>query len=501
MLPLREFGHAAESSHEKGALGWCSLPAMRKSIQMQEWLFASAVQMAAALQRKTISSRELVTLHLEHISVVNPAINAIVTLAAERALEEAQVTDAQIAQGRFSGPLMGVPVTIKDSFDTEGIVSTYGMAARAGFVPNRDATVVARLRKAGAIVLGKTNTSELTAHRAEHTNPPLHGRTNNPHDFARSPSGSSGGAAAAVAAGCAALDIGSDTGGSIRDPAHVCGVVGIKPSAGLVPRTGHCVSYGLGTLDLLTQVGPMARYVEDVSLALSVISGPDGNDLDANSVYSCNIEDVDLAGLRVAYYTDSGAHQVSDDATKAVISAAAALQDAKAVLRQDFPACLFDASKLFEALVSVDGGLWKHELAKRAIRGGTAGSRKLMPQLSALAPDSTVTAFGKRIGPFKAGLADYMEKYDALLGPVSPQAARLHADTPQGYSFWNELSAHNLSGFPAVTVPAARTSNGLPVGVQIVSTAGRDHVALAVAKAIQTRLNCTFKPQIRTATG
>ena len=494
MLPLREFGHAAEGSHEKGALGWCSLPAMRKSIQMQEWLFASAVKMAAALQRKTISSRELVTLHLEHISAVNPAINAIVTLAAERALKEAQVTDAQIAQGRNSGPLMGVPVTIKDSFDTEGIVSTYGMAARAGFIPNRDATVVARLRKAGAIVLGKTNTSELTVHQAAHTDPPLHGRTNNPHNLARSPSGSSGGAAAAVAAGCAALDIGSDTGGSIRDPAHVCGVVGIKPSAGLVPRTGHCVSYGLGALDLLTQVGPMARYVEDVSLALSVISGPDGNDPDAASVYSRSIEEVELAGLRVAYYTGSGVHLVSDDATKAVEIAAAALQDAKAVLCQDFPACLSDACKLFEALVSVDGGLWKRELARRAISGGTAGSQKLMPQLSASAPGSTVTVFGKRIGAFKAGLADFMEKHDALLGPVSPQAARLHADTPQGYSFWNELSAHNLSGFPAVTVPAARTSKGLPVGVQIVSAAGRDNVALAVAKAIQTRLNCTFKP-------
>ncbi|WP_051372056.1 amidase [Leisingera aquimarina] len=457
---------------------------------MQEWLFASAVEMATAIQRKAISSHELVTLHLERISAVNPAINAVVTLAAERALDEARKTDAQIAQGQNSGLLMGVPITIKDSFDTEGIVTTYGMPARAGVVPRKDATVVARLREAGAIILGKTNTSELTVHQAAHTNPPLFGRTNNPYDLARSPSGSSGGAAAAVAAGCAALDIGSDTGGSIRDPAHVCGIAGIKPSAGLVPRTGHCVSYGLGTLDTLTQIGPMARYVDDLALALTVISGPDGQDPDATSVYSNGTVEAGLAGIRVAYYTGCGAYPVSEDTAKAVTCAVAALQDAKADISRDFPAGLPKASMLFEALVTADGGVWKNKLSSLALEGGISGSTDLNLRQEPPAADRSATAFCKQISAFKADLSAFFSRYDVLLGPVSPAAARLHDDTPQGYNFWNDLNVHNISGFPAATVPAGRNSGGLPIGVQVVSAIGRDHVALAAAKAIQTRLGC-----------
>ena len=174
------------------------------------------------------------------------------------------------------GPLHGVPITIKDSFDTQGILSTAGTAGRRHHVPDQDATVVARATRSGCDSDRKTNTPELTM--GEDTSNPIFGRTNNPYDPAYSPSGSSGGAGAILAAGGSALDVGSDTGGSIREPAHACGVVGLKPTAGRVPKTGHAIPFGIGLIDSITQVGPMGRYVEDVELALRVLNGPDGID-------------------------------------------------------------------------------------------------------------------------------------------------------------------------------------------------------------------------------
>ena len=171
----------------------------------------------------------------------------MVQLAAQRAQTEAQAADAQLARGEARGPLHGVPITIKDSLDTAGIVSTGGTTGRREFIPDHDATVVRRLRAAGAIILGKTNTPELTL--SFETGNEVYGRTNNPFDVARTSGGSSGGAAAIIATGGSPLDIGSDTGGSIRVPAHCCGITGLRPTSGRVPRTGHIVPYGLGSLD------------------------------------------------------------------------------------------------------------------------------------------------------------------------------------------------------------------------------------------------------------
>ena len=211
---------------------------------MDELIWASASSLAGMIRERRVAAVEVVAALLSRIEQVNGELNAVVQLAAQRARTEAEAADAQLARGETRGPLHGVPITIKDSLDTAGIVSTGGTTGRREFVPDHDATVVRRLRDAGAIVLGKTNTPELTLARGFETDNEVYGRTNNPFDVARTSGGSSGGAAAIIAAGGSPLDIGSDTGGSIRVPAHCCGITGLRPTSGRVPRTGHIVPYG-----------------------------------------------------------------------------------------------------------------------------------------------------------------------------------------------------------------------------------------------------------------
>ena len=263
------------------------------------------------------------------IGEVNDRLNAVVQQTGERATSEAKHADAALARGDILGPLHGVPITLKDSIDTEGVVTTGGTKGRAGFVPDQDSTVAARLRAAGAILLGKTNTPELTL--AGETNNLIYGQTNNPYDVSRTPGGSSGGAGAIVASGGSPLDMGSDTGGSIRLPAHFCGIAGIKPTSGRVPRTGHIVPYGLGALDSLTQIGPMARFVEDLVLALPIISGPDWRDPAIVPMPLDDPSDVDIGGLRVAMHTDNGVMTPTEETIGAVKEGTGTLQDDQAV--------------------------------------------------------------------------------------------------------------------------------------------------------------------------
>jgi amidase len=232
----------------------------------------SATKIAQAIRSRELSCDEVIRTHIARIEEVNPKLNAVVQLCSDRAIEEARAADQALARGEVKGPMHGAPITIKDNLDTAGVVSTGGTKGRKGFVPKHNATVVARLRGAGAILLGKTNTPELTM--AYETDNLIFGRTNNPYDQSCTCGGSSGGAAAILAAGGTALDVGSDTGGSIRVPSHFCGTGGIKPTAGLIPKTGHILPLG-GIVDAMTQLGPMARKVEDLALTLPVLAGVD----------------------------------------------------------------------------------------------------------------------------------------------------------------------------------------------------------------------------------
>ncbi|HKJ52786.1 MAG TPA: amidase, partial [Gammaproteobacteria bacterium] len=292
---------------------------------MSEIHYWSACRLAQAIRAGELGSREAVEACLARIDAVNPAINAVVQLVAERARAEADERDREVSAGRFRGPLHGVPFTVKDSFDTAGILSTGGTLGRKDYLPSDDAPVVARLRAAGAVLLGKTNTPELTF--SAETNNLIYGRSNNPFDLERSPGGSSGASAAIVACGGAALELGSDTGGSVREPAHLCGITGIKPTSGRTPRSGHIVPHAGGVLDSLTQIGPMARRVEDLALALPLICGPDGCDPAVVPVPMGDPQAVDLTALRIAWYDDNGIVTPHDDIRRVVVETARALQE------------------------------------------------------------------------------------------------------------------------------------------------------------------------------
>ncbi|HET9613773.1 MAG TPA: amidase, partial [Candidatus Limnocylindrales bacterium] len=255
-------------------------------------LWAEPVTRLAALIRdREVASVEVTRACLDRIARVNDRINAVVTLAPD-ALDRAADADASLARGRLLGPLHGVPCTLKDSLDTAGLRTTAGTIGWRDRVPDRDATVVARVKAAGAIVLGKTNTPEFTW--SDETDNDVFGRTSNPYDLERTPGGSSGGAAAIVAAGGTPFDIGSDTGDSIRQPAHVCGVAGLKPTQGRVPRTGHWPGFG-GLVGSLQQLGPIARRVDDLALLLPIIAGPDGEDPHIAPAPLLDPADVDVA--------------------------------------------------------------------------------------------------------------------------------------------------------------------------------------------------------------
>ncbi|HEY8438079.1 MAG TPA: amidase [Candidatus Limnocylindrales bacterium] len=288
---------------------------------MADELWAQPVTALAALIRgREVSSIEVVQSCLSRIEAVNPVLNAVVTLAPD-ALDRARAADRAIARGASLGQLHGVPCTIKDSLDTAGLRTTAGTIGWRDRVPDRDATAVIRVKAAGAIVLGKTNTPEFTW--SDETDNDVFGRTSNPYDVERTPGGSSGGAAAIVAAGGSPFDIGSDTGDSIRQPAHVCGIAGIKPTQGRVPRTGHWPSFG-GLVGSLQQLGPLARRVDDLALLLPILAGPDGEDPHVAPVPLGDPATVDVAGLRVAAFTDNGVRTPTPETIATVADAAAA---------------------------------------------------------------------------------------------------------------------------------------------------------------------------------
>jgi amidase len=243
---------------------------------MNSLVFATTQEVATSIRQRRVSATEVLEAYLAQIAQYNPTINAIVTLDEERARTRAKQADTALTRGEEWGPLHGVPITIKDALETAGLRTTGGFPLLADYVPSNDAPVVARLRAAGAIILGKTNLPVLSAdYRADN---PIFGRTNNPWDLRRTPGGSTGGGAAALAAGLTTLEIGSDLAGSIRIPAHYCGVYGLKPTEHRVPITGHIPEppgMPRGVRHMQT-IGPLARSVDDLTLALRLIVGPDG---------------------------------------------------------------------------------------------------------------------------------------------------------------------------------------------------------------------------------
>ena len=461
---------------------------------MTDLIYSSATSIAQSIRDKEVSAAEVVQAHLDRIAEVNDKLNAVVHLCADRALEEAAEADAALARGDAAGPLHGVPMTLKDSLDTEGVVTTGGTTGRRDFVPDRDATVTARLRAAGAILMGKTNTPELTM--AGETDNSVYGRTNNPFDLERSPGGSSGGAGAIITTGGSPFDIGSDTGGSIRMPAHLCGIAGIKPNSGRVPRTGHIINYTLGATDSYTQNGPMARYVEDLDLILRVISGPDWIDPAIVDMPLGDPSEVDLNSLRVAFYTDPPGFKVPAQETRDAVNAAIrALSDVAVSVEEDAPSPLERVPDMTARIGGGDGRAGTRRLLDKA---GTTDVSVILTRRIEEAEPITTSEFTKALedlDQYRSDMLRYISDYDVIVSPVTAKPAQPHGSSFEDrnrHAFYT--GPYNLTGWPGTVVRCGTSSEGLPIGVQIIARPWREDVSLAVASFLESALGGWQRP-------
>jgi amidase len=455
--------------------------------------FRSATRLAAAIREREVSAVEVVEACLERIAEVNPRLNAIVRLAPD-ALDQARRADASLEAGTTPGPLHGIPFTIKDSLDTAGLVTTAGTVGWRDRVPDRDATVVARVRAAGGILLGKTNTPEFTW--SDETDNDVYGRTSNPYDLTRTPGGSSGGPGAIVAAGGSPFDIGSDTGDSIRQPAHVCGIAGIKPTSGRVPRTGHWPSF-TGILESLTQLGPMARRVEDLELVLPLIAGPDGEDPHVAPVALQDPSAVAVDRLRVVVFTDNGIRTPTPETVVAVEAAARALEAAGATVEERLPPAMAEAVDAWERLIRADGYAWLERLITAAGTHGmgsydTRGWVTVVPPL----PGDALSALVERIDGIRSRLLRWVQDVDLVVCPVMPLPAIHHGDSNAPWFGDSYSDMHNLTGWPAAVVRGGTSPEGLPIGVQLVAPPWREDVALAAARVVEAASGGWRRPPI-----
>ena len=450
-------------------------------------MYFSATAIAKAIRNKEISSTEVVDAYLNRIKEVNPKLNAVVQLSEKTAHDQALKADKTLSRGDVLGPLHGVPFTIKDSFDTAGLISTGGTKGRSNFVPSRDATVVSRLRAAGAILLGKTNTSELTL--TYETDNLIYGRTNNPYDLSRSPGGSSGGPAAIVAAGGSAFDIGSDYGGSLRFPSHCCGIATIKPTSGRVPRTGHILPFG-GVLDSFQQMGPMARSVDDLSLVLPIIAGPDDIDPGIVPMALGDPKEVDLANLRIAFHSDNGIISPSPETEKAVREAAALLDGEGLIITEIRPDGIEQSYDLMIELLSADGGTSIRRLLQDA---GT--KEHTLPWLGLAEPVDAIRfdALIMKWYGFQSTMLSFFKDYAVILSPVNAFPAMPHGSLSADLEAFSYTMTYNMTGWPAAVVRGGTSPNGLPIGVQIIAHPWREDIALAVAAYIEKKLG-GFQP-------
>lgn len=436
---------------------------------MDELIYASATALARAIRDREISSEEVVDACLKRIEAVNPKLNAVVQLTADTARDEARQADSDLGRGVIRGPLHGVPVTVKDWIETAGVVCAAGYKERANFVPERDATVVARLRAAGAIMLGKTNVL---------TDNPVYGPTYNPYDLSRSPGGSSGGEAAIIAAGGSPLGLGSDSGGSIRVPAHFCGVAGLKPTSGRVPSTGHFPRVS-ALSDPRTQIGPMARFVQDLALVLPLISGVDWRDAGVVPMPSGDANSVAINGLRAAFYTYDGVAAATPEVVEVVRAAAATLADVGVVVMEGRPSGIEEALGITRAYwrrrESVSWSEWR------------PGGRS---EMTGEEIERSIFEWDR----FRRTMLSFMEHRDVVICPAAPYAAGPHG--PASECDYAYTLPYSLTGWPCVVVRAGTSSEGLPIGVQVVARPWREDVALAVAQVIEAALGGWQRPML-----
>jgi Asp-tRNA(Asn)/Glu-tRNA(Gln) amidotransferase A subunit family amidase len=470
---------------------------------MGELTLLSAVSMAEKIRRGELSPVELLEAHLARIDEVNPSLNAFVHVDVERARREARLAETGVRNGEKLGPLHGVPLSIKSSIAVAGLPWEAGTKLRAGIVAEGDAPLVARLRQAGAIILGVTNAPELLM--AWETDNLLYGRTNNPWDLSRTTGGSSGGEAAAIASGMSAGGVGSDGGGSIRVPAHFSGICGLKPTPGRIPATGHFPE-SVGPFALLGVVGPMTRNVGDLKLLFEMLQGPDDGDPSAAPVLLRWPEKDELSRIRVGYFEDDGRTPVTAETRAAVRTAAEALRRAGFQVEAFCPQGLEPARQLWWKLFGTAGGMMLGSVTK-GHEDELSPILKEFSRLVAMEPphtgqsllDTWVDRDVVRMQVFSQ-----MRDYPLLLCPVASIPAFRHGERSwqverkavKYLDAWSYTEWFNLLGMPAVSVPVGKSPEGLPVGVQIAACPWQEELVISVAAALEEQVGCFGHPEI-----
>jgi Asp-tRNA(Asn)/Glu-tRNA(Gln) amidotransferase A subunit family amidase len=459
-------------------------------------LLLSAREIAAQIRRKEVSPVEVARAHLDRIERLNSTLNAFVDCKPEAVLAQARDAEkAILRRGRDKnelGPLHGVPLSIKSSIDVAGHLCEAGTRLRAGHIASEDAPLVARLRAAGAVILGVTNAPELLM--AWETDNLLYGRTNNPWDLTRTAGGSSGGEAAAIAAGLSAGGVGSDGGGSIREPAHFCGICGLKPTPGRIPSTGHFPKSG-GPFALIGVVGPMARTIEDLRTLFEVMAGWDDGDPCSAPVEVCEVHEEVIRSINIGFFEDDGRTPVTKETKSAVNRAASLLLSCGFRVEPFRPDGLEQARQLWWEFFGRAGGMilgpmlrgHESELSPllREFRGWTNA------ELAHTGESLLATWLGR--DEVRERILLQMRKYPVLICPTAAIPAfrpgerewQVEGKTVKYLDAWSYCEWFNLLGFPAVVVPMGCSEDGLPIGVQIVGRPWQEEVVLAVAAKLE----------------
>lgn len=469
----------------------------------REICYLSAGTLAEQIRRKKISPVDVVDAHLTRIENLNPKLNAFVEVDAQSAQRRARFAEEAVMHGKTLGPLHGVPVSVKSSIEVQGLRWEAGTQLRAGTFGRKDAPLVDRLRRAGAIILGTTNTPELLM--AWETDNLLYGRTNNPWDLTRTAGGSSGGEAAAIASGCSAGGVGSDGGGSIRVPAHFCGICGLKPTPGRIPSTGHFPT-SVGPFALLGVVGPMARTISDLKLLYEVMQGPDPGDTSSAPVPIRWPDEKTLKKTRVGYFEDDDRTPVTEETRAAVRKAATALQRAGFDVQPFRPQGLEQARERWWEFFGIAGGM----LLGPMLKGREATLSPILKEFNQWVSlekphtgESLLDAWIAR-DVLRMEVFGEMEEFPALLCPVAAMPAFRHGErswkidgkTVKYLDAWSYCEWFNLLSMPGVVVPGGLSKEGLPIGVQIVTRSWEEELALSLAEVIERECGTWKSPPL-----
>jgi len=473
---------------------------------MSEQAFRSATALAAAIRARKIGCRELLEHYLERVERHNPALNAIIVTDLRRARQRADEADTALARGESWGPLHGLPMTVKESFDVVGMPTTWGLTELRDNIANANALAVDQLLAAGAVIYGKTNVPVMLADSQSYN--PIYGTTNNPWDTSRTPGGSSGGAAAAIAAGLTGLELGSDIGGSIRNPAHYCGVWGHKPTWGIASPRGQAL-YGNVAASDISVIGPLARSAEDLALALDIIAGPDPIEAMGWRLELAAPRGTALSDYRIAVILDDPDCEV-DREVQDILQHLVDFLIRQGVRVSDRARPDIDTAELHALYISLLRAATSRRLTPEDFERHVEAAHGLVPAdqsyFARMTRGVALThrdwlAGNEERHRLRLRWAEFFHDYDLLLCPVTAGAAYPHDHDHEGERWKrmiqingkpsptiNDLFWAGLCGLvylPATVAPAGLTANGLPIGVQIVGPQYGDKSCIAFARLLE----------------